>query len=141
MRCGVTRRAAPRALGRGWAAPAGRHDFGGRGSEDGAAASAAARREGSPQSPGRRATVGRRDIVGGVPASSPWRVGTPAARLWPSATASAHNAPMSTFEIMGMVFGTAGLSLGTLGFIFSVTALRKISELEARLAKEAPGED
>ena len=49
MRCGVTRRAAPRALGRGWAAPAGRHDFGGRGSEDGAAASAsaAARREGS----------------------------------------------------------------------------------------------
>ena len=63
------------------------------------------------------------------------------ARLWPSATASAHNAPMSTFEIMGMVFGTAGLSLGTLGFIFSVTALRKINELEARLAKEPPRED
>ena len=30
---------------------------------------------------------------------------------------------MSTFEIMGMVFGTVGLSLGTLGLIFSVTAL------------------
>ena len=52
-----------------------------------------------------------------------------------------HNAPMSTFEIMGMVFGTVGLSLGTLGLIFSVAALRKINELEARLAKEAPRED
>ncbi len=48
---------------------------------------------------------------------------------------------MSTFEIMGMVFGTVGLSLGTLGLIFSVAALRKINELEARLAKEAPRED
>ena len=40
-----------------------------------------------------------------------------------------------------MVFGTVGLTLGTLGLIFSVTALRKINELEARLAKEAPRED
>ena len=43
--------------------------------------------------------------------------------------------------MVGMVFGIAGLSLGTLGFIFSVTAHRKINELEARLAKEAPRED
>ncbi len=47
LRRRLPRAAAPRALGRGWAAPAGRHDFGGRCSEDGAAASAAARREGS----------------------------------------------------------------------------------------------
>lgn len=45
---------------------------------------------------------------------------------------------MSTLGWMGMVFGTAGLILGTLGLIFGVTALRKINELEARLAKEAP---
>ena len=80
----------------------------------------------------------------GDPPIPPAARGRPAARLWPSATASAHNAPMSTFEIMGMVgmvFGIAGLSLGTLGFIFSVTAHRKINELEARLAKEAPRED
>ena len=48
---------------------------------------------------------------------------------------------MSTFGIMGMVFGTAGLILGTLGLIFGVTALRKINELEARLAREAPRVD
>lgn len=48
---------------------------------------------------------------------------------------------MSTFGMMGMVFGTAGLILGTLGLIFGVTALRKINELEARLAKEAPRQD
>ncbi len=45
---------------------------------------------------------------------------------------------MSTLGWMGMVFGTAGLILGTLGLIFGVTALRKINELEARLAKEPP---
>ena len=48
---------------------------------------------------------------------------------------------MSTFGWMGMVFGTAGLILGTLGLIFGVTALRKINELEARLAREAPRQD
>ena len=48
---------------------------------------------------------------------------------------------MSTFGMMGMVFGTAGLILGTLGLIFGVTALRKINELQARLAKEAPRQD
>ena len=39
------------------------------------------------------------------------------------------------------VVGAVGFSLGTLGLIFSLTALRKINELEARLAKEAPRED
>ena len=45
---------------------------------------------------------------------------------------------MSTLGMMGMIFGTAGLVLGTLGLIFGVTALRKVNELEARLAREAP---
>ncbi|MCY4658582.1 MAG: hypothetical protein OXF93_02035 [Acidobacteria bacterium] len=48
---------------------------------------------------------------------------------------------MSTFGLMGMVFGTAGLILGTMGLIFGVTAIRKIKELEARLAEEAPRRD
>ena len=48
---------------------------------------------------------------------------------------------MSTLGMMGMIFGTAGLVLGTLGLIFGVTALRKVNELEARLAREAPPQD